>query len=336
MAVLLYADDDFDEHDTGLHHPERPARLHAVRKGLAEHALLDGLTVVCSPLVSDEELTRVHPQRYVEAIDAFVSAGGGHLDPDTVVSARSAELARRAAGAGLDAVERMASGEAEAAFVAVRPPGHHASATRAMGFCVFNNVAIVAAALAERGERVVVVDIDAHHGNGTQEIFYDSPDVAYVSIHQSPFYPGSGAATEWGSGDGLGWTLNIPMPAGATGEHYRRAVEEVVAPFVERHRSSWMIISAGYDAHRDDPLTDLALSSGDFGDIVADLVQLVPRGRTLVVLEGGYDLEAMAASSAATVAVLLGETIHPEPPTSGGPGEWVSREVRGLRRRIDR
>jgi acetoin utilization deacetylase AcuC-like enzyme len=336
MAVLYYRDERFARHDTGPHHPERVARLGAAHRGLERAGLLDGLTELPGRPATDDELTRVHPLRYVRAIDRFCDAGGGHLDADTVVSAESAGAARVAAGAALDAVQRLGDGEADAAFLAVRPPGHHATATQAMGFCLFNSVAVAAAALAERGERVLVVDVDAHHGNGTQDIFYDRGDVAYVSFHQDPLYPGTGGVGQVGVGDGVGATLNVPVPPGATGEHYRRAIEEVVAPLVEWHRPGWLLISAGFDAHRADPLTDLGLTSGDFADLTADLCQLVDRGRVVALLEGGYDLDAVADSTAATVGALLGDKVHPEAPSAGGPGDVAVRRAAESWRRLDR
>ncbi len=327
----MYADERFLAHDTGPFHPERPDRLTAVLDGLTLHDLGEAVAWTRPRPATDEELHRVHPAAFVRGIDQFCRSGRTQLDGDTVVGEYSADLARLASGAGLDAVERLRGGEADAAFVAVRPPGHHATADRAMGFCLFNHVAVAAAALAAAGERVAVVDIDAHHGNGTQDIFYDDGRVLYVSWHQQPLYPGTGLASETGTGDGIGTTLNVPVPPGATGEVYRNAVEQLVAPALARHGTTWLLLSAGYDGHRDDPLTDLGLTAGDFADLTADLAALVPAGRVVAFLEGGYDLEALAHSSAATVAALLGERLHPEPPSSGGPGHDVVERVRAAR-----
>jgi acetoin utilization deacetylase AcuC-like enzyme len=266
----------------------------------------------------------------VDALERFCQAGGGQIDADTAAGPESWEAALAAAGAGLDAVERLQAGEAEAAFVAVRPPGHHATPERVMGFCLFNNVAITAAALAEAGERVLIVDFDAHHGNGTQDAFYTNGQVAYVSLHQWPLYPGTGRAEETGAGEGVGATVNIPVPPGTTGDVYLAALDEVVVPVAERHQPDWLIVSAGFDGHRDDPLTDLALSAGDFADLTGRLAPLVPPGRRLVVLEGGYDLDALTASTIGCVAALAGEDLQPEQPTSGGPGRAVVDQVRRI------
>ena len=333
MGVLLYADDRFAEHDTGPYHPERPDRLAAVLDGLVVEDLDEAVHRVRARPATDAELQAVHPESFVRGLERFCASGSTHLDADTVVGETSADLARLASGAGLDAVERLRAGEADAAFLAVRPPGHHATATRAMGFCLFNHVAVVAANLAATGERVAVIDFDAHHGNGTQDIFYRRGDVLYASWHQHPLYPGTGHPEEVGEDAGVGATLNLPVPAGTTGEHYRRSLERVVAPAVADHRAGWLVISAGFDGHRDDPLTELALSAGDFADLTADLVSLVPSGRTIVYLEGGYDLTALARSSAATVGALLGEVRHPEPPTAGGPGGEVLEAARRRRER---
>jgi acetoin utilization deacetylase AcuC-like enzyme len=320
MGVLFCADERFGEHDTGPGHPECPARLSAARDGVLAHGLGELLVELTPREATDEELFLAHTPSHVRRIERFCELGGGHLDADTVVGFRSAELARLAAGSALQAVELLREGAASGAFIAARPPGHHATTDRAMGFCLYNHVAVVAANLVERGERVAIVDFDAHHGNGTQEIFYESSEVLYVSWHQSPHYPYTGHLSETGSGPGVGATMNIPMPAGATGDHYLRSLDELVGPALAGFGADWLVLSAGFDAHRDDPLCELALTSGDIGDLVLGLAGTAPTGRILAMLEGGYDLAAVAGCSAATVAALEGERLRAEPPSSGGPG----------------
>jgi acetoin utilization deacetylase AcuC-like enzyme len=331
MTVLLATHPAFAEHVTGPHHPECPARLIAVARGCSDPGLAGALTPVEPRLATRDELELVHPSWYLDKLEALSAAGGGWIDADTATSAASARAAALAAGAGLAAVEALRRGEAEAAFCAVRPPGHHATRRTAMGFCLVSNVAVVAATLAAAGERVWIFDIDAHHGNGTQDVFYDRSDVLFVSTHQWPLYPGTGRRTETGAGAGAGATMNIPLPAGATGDVYLRAFDELVAPLVETFAPSWLLISAGFDAHRDDPLTDLGLTAGDFGALVARATELVPPGRTVAMLEGGYDLDALTASTRALLGVLAGEGPTArvgERATSGGPGVDAVAAVR--------
>jgi acetoin utilization deacetylase AcuC-like enzyme len=329
MSVLLVTHDAFSRHDTGPHHPESAARLAAVRAGIEAAGIGEAVVPVSPREATLAELTTVHTPEHVAAIQRICDAGGGPIDPDTWVSTGSWEAALRAAGAGLEAVEHLERGEGSAAFCAVRPPGHHALAGRAMGFCLFNNIAVCAAVLAGRGERVLIVDWDAHHGNGTQAAFWSDDRVALVSLHQYPLWPMSGTLDEVGEGPGRGLTANLPLPAGATGDHELRAIDEVAAPLAARLRPTWVLVSAGFDAHRADPLTGMGLSAGDFGLLAARVRELAPPGRLVAFLEGGYDLEALARSAGACVAALAGERWLPEPPTGGGPGAEVVAAAAG-------
>jgi acetoin utilization deacetylase AcuC-like enzyme len=322
-AVVLETHPQYLAHDSGRGHPERPARLEAVLGGIDAAGIADRVTHASPRPARRDELERVHPPAHLDALEAFCRAGGGHLDADTHASAASWDAALLAAGAGLDAIERLERGEADAAFCAVRPPGHHATGARAMGFCLLNNVAVCAAALADRGERVLIVDWDAHHGNGTQDVFYADPRVLFVSFHQFPLYPGTGRLDETGAGAGEGCTINLPFPPGTTGDVYLAAFDELVHPAAARFGPTWVLVSAGFDSHRADPLTDLGLQAGDFADLTRRVMGLAPPGRRIAFLEGGYDLGALAASAGACVAAFAGVEHRPEPATSGGPGQVV-------------
>lgn len=307
-------------HDPGPGHPERPARLSAVRRGIEEAGIDGAITWVEAPPAERSALEAVHAAGLLARLDELNREGGGEIDGDTWTSAHSLEAALRAAGAGLDLIGRLDRGEAATGWSVVRPPGHHATPTRSMGFCLMNNVAIAARHLAARGERVAIIDIDAHHGNGTQEVFYEDPNVLFISFHQFPLYPHTGWPHEMGAGAGLGTTVNFAVPAGTTGDVYRSGLATVAAPVLERFGPTWLLVSVGFDAHRADPITELGLTAGDYADIVADILAFAPPGRRLLFLEGGYDLQALIDSAGAVAATTVGASHRPEAPTSGGPG----------------
>ncbi len=294
------------EHDTGTH-PEQPARITAIEQELRERGWL-GLERVISPPVDRATLTAVHPDEYVGTIEGWSVRGGGQLDLDTIVSEGSFVAALHAAGGAVKMVDLLLDGVATSGFSSHRPPGHHALRGRAMGFCLFNNVAVAAQhAIDARGlGRVMIVDWDVHHGNGTNDIFYEDNQVLFVSIHQSPLYPGTGAASEAGRGDGLGYTVNIPVPAGSGDPLYRSIFDHVIVPLALDYKPELLLISAGYDAHREDPLADIHVSEEGFAAMTRSLLRCsavleVPLG---CVLEGGYALQPLARSVAVTLEVL--------------------------------
>jgi len=305
--------------------------VQAALAGIDEAGLRDAVILLEPRRATEQELSLVHPVSYLEALRTFCESGGGALDPDTMAGPGSWDTALLAAGAGLAVIEALGRGDGDVAFVAARPPGHHALAAEPMGFCLLNNVAVAAATLARQGERVLIVDWDVHHGNGTQAIFWDDPRVLYVSTHQWPLYPGTGRVAETGGPGAPGLTVNVPLPPRATGDVVLRALDDVVAPVVEGFSPTWVLASAGYDAHRADPMAGLHLTAGDFADIAARVKAFAPRpGRVALLLEGGYDLDALRLSVGASLGALLDTTFRPEHASSGGPGlEAVEAARRG-------
>jgi len=323
MSILVLADERLADHRPPDGHPERPERLAAAMQGIEQAGFDDALIWQEPTEAAVEAILGVHTESHVERVEGFGGQERVLLDPDTHMSSGSLQAARLAAGAGLDAIAALRDGRADSAFCVVRPPGHHATPTTAMGFCLFNNVAVTAQALTDAGERVAIVDFDAHHGNGTQDAFYGRDDVLFVSTHEFPQYPGTGALTEQGTDRGHGYTVNLPMPSGATGDVYLRAFDEVIEPAIESFVPTWLLISAGFDAHRADPITNLGLTSGDYAALTERLARLVPAGRRIAFLEGGYNLDALGQSAAACVGSLLGERYAPEAQTNGGPGNDI-------------
>jgi len=319
------------EHDTG-HHPEQPARILAIHRELERHGWF-GLKRLHSPRASRAALEAVHPARYLNGLQELCAAGGGQLDLDTVVSEQSYEAALHAAGGAIELVRLLLAGEVPYGFSAHRPPGHHATRAQSMGFCLMNNIAIAARhALDNEGcERVLILDWDVHHGNGTNDIFHASDRVLFVSIHESPLYPGTGPAGDAGSGAGVGYTVNLPVGAGSGDAVYLSLVEHVVAPLARSFKPGLILVSAGYDAHHDDPLASCMVTEDGY----AAMTRMLRRTASELgvglgfVLEGGYALGALARSVAATLEAL----VEPGGSSSDVP---VARDSVAARRRLAR
>lgn len=278
-----------------------------------------------APEIDLDVLSRVHERSYIEHVRAFCAAGGGAFDMDTFASAASWQAAIRAAGAGPAAVSGLREGLARTAFISARPPGHHALGGQAMGFCLFNNVAVTARALVDGGERVAIVDWDVHHGNGTQAMFEDDPDILYVSFHQHPLYPGGGDSSERGVGRGEGTIVNIPVPPRTGGDVLRAATERIVLPVITQFAPDWILVSAGYDAHDDDPLAELRMQAVDYARSAMQLEAAVP-GRVVYFLEGGYHLPAITESVAATLqGAVAGSAVGTS--LSSPQGSWLALDI---------
>lgn len=310
MTTAYLVDDRFLLHDD-FDHPENAERLRAILRTLETSEILRELTRIEPREATDDEIAAVHHRRMTDHIQRMAMFGGGHLNPDTYIVQESWDVATLAAGSVARAVEAVVGGEASNAFALVRPPGHHATPSTAMGFCLINNVAL-AARVAQRKlglRRVAIIDWDTHHGNGTQDIFYDDPSVLYVSSHTYPFYPGTGHWREDGSGEGEGTTLNIPLPAHTGDESFLRVYDELVLRAVRRFAPELIIVSAGYDCHWRDPLAPMLMSVAGYSQMAQMIMQLAEEvcdGRLVCALEGGYDLEALSAGVLATLRILQG------------------------------
>ena len=297
----------FREHDTG-DHPENAGRLLAIDSELERLNLLAGRPEIPFNAAPDDVLALVHDPRYIAGIREFSAQGGGWLDADTPVGARSVDIAALAAGAGIAAVDAALDDRAQRGFVLARPPGHHATPTRGMGFCLFNTIAVAAAhALSHGLDRVLIVDWDVHHGNGTQDAFYETDKVLFCSVHQWPLYPGTGAANERGAGRGAGYTINVPLAAGADDDAYREVFDQLILPAANAFRPQIVLISAGFDAHANDPLGGMLVTERGFANLARRVVGIAgdhADGRVVAFLEGGYDPPALAASVVATLAAF--------------------------------
>ncbi|MGQ9517196.1 MAG: histone deacetylase family protein [Anaerolineae bacterium] len=337
MTTGYVYDPIFLEHDLPGH-PENSRRLLAIRSTLEESDLLPALTLVPAQPIPPELLHRVHAPVYCQYVERMAQRGGGFLDADTYVTPRSYDAALMAAGGLVEATRAVLESRLDNAFALVRPPGHHARPAHGMGFCLFNNVAIAALyALEQAGlDRVLIVDFDVHHGNGTQEVFYEDDRVLYFSTHQYPFYPGTGHWQEVGEGRGQGYTVNVPLPYGVGDEGFRFIFVELLLPLARRFAPQLILVSAGYDAHWRDPLAGLDLSLKGYAGIT-ELLRLMAEelcaGRLVFTLEGGYDLEVLAHGVANTFRVLKGQPAG-ECPDPLGPAEGLETPINGFVRQL--
>jgi acetoin utilization deacetylase AcuC-like enzyme len=337
MKAGFVYDPIYLQHDTGAH-PENSKRLETIITHLEQTGLKERLTLIRPRPATTEELMLVHHESLLAHVKEVAQRGGGWLDPDTIVSPTSYDAALYAAGGVIEAVTAVMGRQVSGAFALVRPPGHHATRRQAMGFCLFNNIAVAAKyALEKLGlERLAIIDFDVHHGNGTQETFYDSSNVLYVSTHQYPHYPGTGRVEEMGRGEGIGTTVNIPLPAGCGDAEYEQVFERIVIPFTRRFRPQFIMVSAGYDGYWEDPLAMMQLTVSGFAriaSIIKGLADELCHGRLVFSLEGGYHLAAQAASVKATFEVLLGETSI-EDPLGKPPREFTLSGVDSLIKKV--
>jgi len=326
------------QHDTGQH-VERAGRLEAIIAHLEETGLKQQLTLIQPRAATTEEIALVHHKRYIEEIRRVGQGGGGCLDADTVMSEHSYEAAVYAVGGAIRAAEAVMDGEVGSAFALVRPPGHHATVAQAMGFCLFNNVAVAAKYVLDKYslERVAIIDFDVHHGNSTHDIFYDDPQVLYISTHQHPFYPGTGAIEQTGDGEAKGTMVNIPLPAGCGDAEYLRVFSQIIAPVVERFKPQLIFVSAGYDSHWADHLAMMQVSATGFADMtkmIKGWADELCGGRLVFSLEGGYNLRALSCSVKATFDALLGNNIEdPLGPSTVSEAPDIAsliKEVKGI------
>jgi acetoin utilization deacetylase AcuC-like enzyme len=313
--VGLVYDPIYLEHDTG-NHCETAQRLVEIMALLQKRGITEKAVSIPPRPASIDELLAIHSREHIARIERVSLGGGGWLDGDTVTSPSSYDAALYAAGGLIEAVDAVLEDKVESAFGLVRPPGHHATQNQAMGFCLFNNVAIAARHALNKVDRILIADFDVHHGNGTQDLFYSEPHILYFSTHQYPHYPGTGRVEEIGAGEGEGTTINVPLPGGCGDEEYLRVYNEVLAPSAERFRPDLILVSAGYDTHWADLLSSMLVSTAGFAQITMILKRLADelcKGRLVFTLEGGYDLAAISQSVRATIEVLLGETEIDDP-----------------------
>jgi acetoin utilization deacetylase AcuC-like enzyme len=340
-TAYLYSPVFLEHEEEG--HPESPERLRQILRVLEETGVLPRLTALEPVAATDMQIAAVHAPQHIDLVRRLIARGGGHFDADTYANARSLDAATLAAGALIRAVDAVMAGEIDNAFALVRPPGHHATRSRAMGFCIFNNIAIAArhALDAHKLERVLIVDYDVHHGNGTQDIFYNTSRVLYFSTHQYPHYPGTGDWRELGEGDGAGFTVNVPLPPRVGDEGYQRVFDDLLFPLAERYQPQLVLVSVGFDAHWSDPLASENLSIAGYAALARTAVEIAREmcgGRIVFTLEGGYDLDALGYGAAATFRALLGDTeisdpLGPPRRASEDIGDYVE-QLRGVHRLV--